>query len=404
MVSRVSIKKNPLETATTLGEVQPGNARINSQKKLKLLKLELLKKIDLFRSIPSDTLSLLVDQANDIYLTRDSVLFKEETDYKNVYVILSGKLLVYKGKKNISELGQGEYVGEMPLIDQQSRSASVKAVEDTLLMEIDEDLFKKSILPNSSALLAMMRVFANRMRDDLTQMESEMRKLSNFTHDMQNCLVPLGTAEIVLEVALEIMCGTKPYHKKREGWDKIQKGSNTLMAVKNNLMTLIDQSLACIRKTKSEYIKSSFDLVSLVEETAEEISCHKKLKGKILNVIKPKAEVRANLNYLDIKRVLQNLIINAGYATQKGQKITISIKQLSDRVEVHIEDEGEGIPEDIQPLLLNENITTKPDGNGFGLMSCKEIIEKHHKGKIGFQSEVNKGTNFYFTLPYSSPN
>ena len=70
--------------------------------------------------------------------------------------------------------------------------------------------------------------------------------------------------------------------------------------------------------------------------------------------------------------------------------------------EIRVQDRGSGIPEDIKPLILKENYTSKEDGNGFGLMSCREIIEDHHQGKIGFESEVGKGSTFYFTLPYES--
>jgi signal transduction histidine kinase len=51
---------------------------------------------------------------------------------------------------------------------------------------------------------------------------------------------------------------------------------------------------------------------------------------------------------------------------------------------------------------LKETYTTKPDGNGFGLMSCKEIIEDLHQGKIFFESEEGKGTTFHFTIAHAS--
>jgi len=159
--------------------------------------------------------------------------------------------------------------------------------------------------------------------------------------------------------------------------------------------------LACIRKTQSEYIKSDFELVGLVEETVDEIACHKMLKKKVLDIQKPGTPVIAKINYLDIKRVLQNLIIHAGYATEKNKTITVGINPMDDWVEISVEDQGTGVPDDIKPLLLRDNYTSKPDGHGFGLMSCKAIIENHHQGKIGFDSEWGKGTRFFFRLPLS---
>ena len=393
-------KESAPEVSLNLRELSSKSSDLKVAQKLILLKIELLKTIDLFKTIPLDILQIIVKESTDIYLPKDTILFEEgDTDLKSMLVILSGRLLVYKSKKNIAELGRGEYVGEMPLIDYRPRSATVKTLEDTLILEIHEDLFRKHIASNSSALLAMMKVFASRTREDLTQMEMEMRRLSNFTHDMRNCLVPLGTAEVILSAVLELLHGTQPHHKKRHGWQEVQKGFTSMVGVRNNLITMIDQSLACITKTQSEYIKSDFDLMELVGETVEEILCHKKLKGKILDIQKPDAPVVASINYLDIKRVLQNLIINAGYATEKGKKITVGIQRLDDRIEISVEDQGTGIPEDIKPLLLKENYTSKPDGNGFGLMSCKAIIENHHQGEIGFDSEFGRGTKFFFRLP-----
>lgn len=396
-----SIESLP-NVSVDLGKSTEQTKDLKTAQKLHLLKKELLKTIDLFKTLPPDTLEILVKKSRDIFLPKDEILFKEgDTDSKSMFVILSGRLLIYKHKKNITELDPGQYVGEMPLIDSQSRSASIKALKDTLLLEIDEELFVNHIATNSSALVAMMKVFAERTRDDLTQMEKEMRKLSNFTHDMRNCLVPLGTAEVILSAVLEVLCGTQPHHKKREGWEKVQKGFDTMMAVRNNLITMIDQSLACIKKTQTEYIKSHFDLTALVEETVDEISCHKKLKGKIFEINKPDTPITASINYLDIKRVLQNLIINAGYATEKGKKISVNLHTVDGWAEISVMDEGTGIPDDIKPLLFNENYTSKPDGNGFGLMSCKAIIENNHQGKIGFESVWGDGTKFYFLLPLS---
>ncbi len=393
------IKEYTSEVSLNLRELSDRSSDLKVEQKLILLKTELLTTIDLFKTIPPDILQIIVKESTDIYLPKNTILFEEgDTDLKSMLVILSGRLLVYKSKKNICELGSGEYVGEMPLIDYRPRSASVKTLEDTLLLEIKENLFRKHIAQNSSALLAMMRVFAGRTREDLVQMEKEMRRLSNFTHDMRNCLVPLGTAEVMLSSVLEILFGTQPHHKKRDGWQEVQKGFSTMMAVRNNLITMIDQSLACITKTQSEYVKSDFDLVALVEETLEEIACHKNLKKKILNIQKPDVPVVASINYLDIKRVLQNLIINAGYATEKGKKITVNIKPLDDWAEISVEDQGAGVPDDVKPLLLHDNYTSKPDGHGFGLMSCKAIIENHHQGEIGFESEWGRGTRFFFRL------
>ncbi|MDP7557153.1 MAG: ATP-binding protein [Nitrospinaceae bacterium] len=57
------------------------------------------------------------------------------------------------------------------------------------------------------------------------------------------------------------------------------------------------------------------------------------------------------------------------------------------------------MPEEIQPYLFKEVMTTKKDGNGLGLLSCKNIIEDNHQGKFWFESKTGEGTSFFFSFP-----
>jgi len=76
-----------------------------------------------------------------------------------------------------------------------------------------------------------------------------------------------------------------------------------------------------------------------------------------------------------------------------------SISTNNGTLPVGITDKGCGIPEDVQGYLFKDTLTTKKDGNGLGLLSCKDIIETNHQGKLWFETESGKGTTFHFTLP-----
>ncbi len=396
-------KEAPGITLNRFKTVSPKPSQIGVQKKLQLLELELLKTIELFKYFEKQTLVRMIQESPVWFLEKDEILFDGGGEGQNsMFIILSGQVMVFKSKKIIAYLGAGDYVGEMPLVDYKSRSASVKSMGETLLMEINEAIFHKHIASNPKALLAMMKVFSQRTRNDLSRMEMDMRKMSCFTHDMRNILVPLRISEANLRYVLKILSGTQDHHTKRDGYNGLKVGVDTMLAVRSNLITMIDQSLACIKKPQGEYIKEDFDILALVKETVNEISCHKHLKYKTIRVDSTDFQIHGHFNYLDIKRVLQNLIINAGYATQDGDEIVCYVKNGDDSIEISIEDHGSGIPDDIKPLLLNENYTSKLDGNGIGLISCREIIEKYHGGRIDFKSELHEGTTFYLTLPKSS--
>ncbi len=111
----------------------------------------------------------------------------------------------------------------------------------------------------------------------------------------------------------------------------------------------------------------------------------------------------------DISRVFLNIINNGFYAANKKKKdnknfsptINISSFDYEDRIEVHIRDNGEGIPLEIQEKLFNPFFTTKPsgEGTGLGLSLSHDIIVKQHQGDIRFKTEPGEFTEFIITIP-----
>ena len=103
---------------------------------------------------------------------------------------------------------------------------------------------------------------------------------------------------------------------------------------------------------------------------------------------------------------ISNLIDNAvKYNVQNGEVI-IGIERLKDKpyVQISVKDTGLGIsPEAMSNLFTKffraENaVKSVPDGIGLGLYIAKNIIQRHG-GEIRAESQVNRGTTFYFTLP-----
>lgn len=102
-------------------------------------------------------------------------------------------------------------------------------------------------------------------------------------------------------------------------------------------------------------------------------------------------------------QVVENILSNAIKYSPEKTKVDISIMDRGDVVTVKIADEGKGIPEDEQKLIFEKFYRgkhTRNDyhGTGLGLYISKSVIEKHN-GKIWVESEVGKGSKFYFALP-----
>lgn len=99
-------------------------------------------------------------------------------------------------------------------------------------------------------------------------------------------------------------------------------------------------------------------------------------------------------------RVFNNLIKNAIQAIEHEDEglIEIMISEKSSNLLIAISDNGNGISDELKEKIFQPNFTTKTSGMGLGLAMVKNII-RSHGGDIWFESELQKGTTFYFTLP-----
>ena len=365
---------------------------------LEILKLESLKRVDLFSKFSESALRLLSKDCKERLVKKGEMLCTEGAKENAMYVILSGELEIRKMQKKVDILGAGQYLGEMALIDNKPRSATVIAINDSLVMEINAEIFAKHIVNEPAHSYSMIRTLSDRARNLLDIISEDYQKLNCFVHDMRNILSAMDLPELYLNSLVNKLENADKSTDK-EDLNKIDNSLKKIESVRNSLLSLIDQSLMVAKNSTPEYVKKKEYLLPLIDEIIEELSCHISLKHKNIKV-SPQGEIGKNVfNSLDIKRVIQNLMVNAGYASEENQTIEIIIYNNKNNIQVSVTDNGSGIPDDIQPFLLTTRYTTKPDGNGFGLLSCRSIIEDHHQGKFWFDSQKDKGTSFHFTLP-----
>src|ERR1700738_3952617 len=115
----------------------------------------------------------------------------------------------------------------------------------------------------------------------------------------------------------------------------------------------------------------------------------------------------------EITRVLLNLISNGFYAASKRKAeagdgfepmLSATTKNLGDKVEIRIRDNGTGIPEGVKEKIFNPFFTTKPsgEGTGLGLSMSHDIIVKQHGGSIDVETEPGLFTEFKIVLPRTS--
>ncbi len=122
------------------------------------------------------------------------------------------------------------------------------------------------------------------------------------------------------------------------------------------------------------------------------------------NRVNEKIIASADPNIINL--VLRNLILNAIKFTENGGRIWVEAVEKTNEIIVSVSDNGIGIKAEVKEMLFKKTAgystrgTANEKGTGLGLILCKEFVEKNG-GWIWLESELGKGTTFFFTLPKS---
>ena len=228
-------------------------------------------------------------------------------------------------------------------------------------------------------------------------LRSELITLS--AHDLRTSL---SSAKWALKMFLDDDLG-KLTSQQREYLQKLYEDNEQMIQLVNEVLAINHTE-----DLEIEYTFENTDIASLIEEVLEEFkgAAH---KHKIaIDFSKPKDIPLASIDKKKIKVVIQNLIDNAIKYNNPGGEIKVSTQKSGKMIEVAVLDTGIGIPEKDQKSIFQKSVRTENAkkkgvaGTGFGLYISKNLVEKHG-GKIWFESEENKGSTFYFTVPISRP-
>lgn len=146
------------------------------------------------------------------------------------------------------------------------------------------------------------------------------------------------------------------------------------------------------------------DLIPIIKDAIEEnLGYAESLHVKITLLSTPES-VMIDGNTERLNQVLTNLLSNAAKYSPEGETVTVSVLKSDDRIRVEIQDNGPGIKQEFHHQVFQKfsqgdtSDSRFQYGSGLGLSIAKLIVEKHH-GKIGFDTEIGKGSCFWFELP-----
>jgi len=135
-----------------------------------------LKDVEMFKSLPDSTLSELADECEPVVLQPGEVLFKDGDPGNHMYVVLSGRLTIIKQDQKISQIHPGGVFGEIAIIESKSRSATVQADTESILLEITKHRFDSLLASHDQFLFSLLSTLTDRSRGNIEDLAMGYRK------------------------------------------------------------------------------------------------------------------------------------------------------------------------------------------------------------------------------------
>jgi two-component system sensor histidine kinase/response regulator len=240
-------------------------------------------------------------------------------------------------------------------------------------------------------------------RSELVSLNKELKKSNNtkdkffsiIAHDLRG---PIGNIEQYVDMMIDTNFDLIKENDLTEDFSVLKELAKNSYDLLENLLIW-----ASSQKGTINYIPTKSNLYDLVESNLE---LFKQLadKKEILLINKLNYNLESVFDYNMINTVIRNLINNAIKYTSKNGIITVSAIEKDKEIEIEVKDNGIGMPQSLVDNLFNIDVkkyskkgTDGETGTGFGLILCKEFIDKHN-GKIFAESELGKGSKFKFTI------
>jgi diguanylate cyclase (GGDEF)-like protein len=147
--------------------------------------LALLRRTGFLRSLPEPDLAGLFDACRRMSLRPGEALCHEGEEGHAMYVVLAGHLVVSKSGKQIAVGSPGDAFGEMALIESRERAATLRALDDTVVLEIPEVAFRQHVASSPDSLMALLKVFSDRSRRDLEALAADNVKLQAYSAEVE---------------------------------------------------------------------------------------------------------------------------------------------------------------------------------------------------------------------------
>ena len=346
-----------------------------------------------------------------------TILCRENAIEDRFYMILEGEVEVTKNVNNnetrlLKTLSPGDFFGEMALIHNAPRAATVTAKSELTTLELDKAGFDRVLHNSTSIAMAMVSEISNRLRandqmavDDLRiraaelasayqrLAEQEMARrefLSNIAHELRT---PLMIATGFLQMLQRGMVSG----------DLLKNGIDTVARNVQQIATLVNDILFL---QEMELVLPDFQAVDMNEIARQVIERYRSKahdRGVTLRFKPDPSLPPASGDSKSLERALMAIVDNAIKFSPKGGDVEVLLNSNNENILVAVKDHGIGMSTDTLPRIFDRFYHTERQdddlfgGIGLGLSITRQVIMQH-QGSLDVTSEPGRGSTFTLTL------
>ncbi|MCB2221412.1 MAG: HAMP domain-containing histidine kinase [Bacteroidetes bacterium] len=382
-----------------------------------------LTQVRIFSETGQDVLAEIAGQLTEVRIRRGQNVFKKGDEGDAMYIIKSGAVRVHDGNHVLSRLAPGQVFGEFALFDKETRSASITAEEDTVLLQLEQDDFYRVMANKADVMLGVLKKLIRRIRE-MNELEGKLAKSymkiqkqkSEIEEQHQNILEQKQELEKTNEQLTRlnedksqlisvVSHGLRnPLTSSLCVADLLENEITSLTDQQKEFLDLIHSSLRRMNSLINQTLDidiielqrdtlnpETLDLSEILDQIGKSFKYTLKLKKLEIELKLEKLKARVDRNYFYL--ILDNLLSNAIRFSPSNKKIYIDLFERDSKAVVEISDEGPGISEKaLQTLFDNpKHHGRQTDKNGLSI--AKKYVEAMG-GVIKCTSRPGAGTTF----------
>lgn len=383
---------------------------------------DFLRHVYFFKNLADEELRMVLDQCAESRFLAGQHICDEGSPADSFHILVEGQVQVYKldhdGQENLLAVhGPGNFFGEMALIDELPRSATIIAGENCLLLSLSRDAFQGLIKKNTAIALSIMTSLSKVVRtsnesfvEDLkrrnTELEQAYQALENAQSEQLRTarLSTLGkfSSMILHDIRNPISIIKGQIQLVSLHLNEPERARHYLKNIEGEAQRLENLANEFLDFARGE-IRLDFSLIQpsvLLEACLQGLRPLLQSKGIDLE-LDIEADQAVFIDTQRMQRAIRNILDNAIKALSDCDRKRLSIKAEGDeeRFVLRIQDSGIGIHQNLLQQIFDPFFTTSSSGGtGLGLHIVKSIIEAH-KGQLSVESTPEHGSCFRIELP-----